>query len=604
MCGIAAIYAYENSAPPVDRAELLRIRDHMVTRGPDGFGDWYSGDNRVGLAHRRLSIIDLSDIAAQPMTNDDGSLIITYNGEIYNYNVLRERLKAKGCHFRSHSDTEVLLHLYAEKGPEMVHELRGMYAFAIWDARKECLFIARDPFGIKPLYYSDDGHTFRLASQVKALLAGRGIDTSSDPAGHVGFFLWGHVPEPYTLYKKIRMLPPGCSFMVNRQGFRKLTTFCSIPNELARSEIEPFDGDRGTMLKRLRAALLDSVRHHLVADVPVGVFLSSGLDSATLAALASETGGSLKTITLGFEEYRGTGKDEVPLAEEVAHLYGAEHQTIWVRKEDFQSDFAELINSMDQPTTDGVNTYFVSKAATQAGLKVAISGLGGDELFGGYPSFRQIPKMIKLLRPVSLVPGVGKGFRAVCAPVLKHFTSPKYAGILEYGGSVGSAYLLRRGMFMPWELPDVLDVEIVREGWKELETLVRLDETVAGITSEHLQVSALETTWYMRNQLLRDTDWTSMAHSLEIRVPLVDIVLLRTVIAAIGNGYSLNKQDMALTPQRPLQPAILNRQKTGFSIPVQEWLRAAQGQTENMTDRGLRGWAKQVYSVATGVNKP
>lgn len=600
MCGIAVLYAYDNSAPPVDREELLRIRDHMVTRGPDGFGDWYSVNNRVGLAHRRLSIIDLSDIAAQPMTNDDGSLIITYNGEIYNYNVLREWLKVKGYHFRSHSDTEVLLHLYAEKGPEMVHELRGMYAFAIWDAREEGLFIARDPFGIKPLYYSDDGHTFRLASQVKALLAGRGVDTAPDPAGHVGFFLWGHVPEPYTLYKKIRMLPPGCSFMVNRKGFRKLKTFCSIPNELAKSKAAPFNGDRETMLKRLRAALLDSVRHHLVADVPVGVFLSSGLDSTTLAALASETGGSLKTITLGFEEYRGTERDEVPLAEEVAHLYGAEHQTIWIGKEDFQHDFAKLLEAMDQPSTDGVNTYFVSKAAARAGLKVAISGLGGDELFGGYSSFRQIPKMIKLLRPVSLVPGVGKGFRVVCAPVLKHFTSPKYAGLLEYGGSVGSAYLLRRGMFMPWELPDVLDVEIVREGWKELETLARLDEAVAGITSERLQVSALETTWYMRNQLLRDTDWTSMAHSLEIRVPLVDIVLLRTVTTAIENGYSFNKQDMASTPQRSLQSAILNRQKTGFSIPVQEWLSASQGQTGNMADRGLRGWAKQIYSVVTG----
>src|SRR5690606_25373195 len=250
-----------------------------------------------------------------------------------------------------------------------------------------------------------------------------------------------------------------------------------------------------------------SVRHHLVADVDVGVFLSSGLDSTTLAALAAEAGGTLRTVTLGFAEYRDTHDDEVPLAEAVAHRYGAEHETVWIGRSDFRDAFDHLTASMDQPTTDGVNSYFVSRAARQAGLKVALSGLGGDELFGGYPSFTEIPRLVALLGPIPAAAALGRGFRVVAAPVLRRFTSPKYAGVLEYGTDYGGAYLLRRGFFMPWELPAVLDPDLVREGWAELQTRARLGATVELIETPRLKVTALESAWYMRNQLLRDTDW-------------------------------------------------------------------------------------------------
>ena len=209
MCGIAGIYAYRNDALKVDRGELRRIRDHMTARGPDGCGEWFSEDGRVALGHRRLAILDLSERGAQPMVSADGQLIISFNGEIYNYRTLRAQLERKGYGFRSQSDTEVLLHLYAEKGEAMLEELRGMYAFALWDARKQGLLLARDPLGIKPLYYADDGATLQVASQVKALLKGGHIDTTPEPAGHVGFFLWGHVPEPYTFFKGIKALPAG-----------------------------------------------------------------------------------------------------------------------------------------------------------------------------------------------------------------------------------------------------------------------------------------------------------------------------------------------------------------------------------------------------------
>jgi asparagine synthase (glutamine-hydrolysing) len=344
----------------------------------------------------------------------------------------------------------------------------------------------------------------------------------------------------------------------------------------------------------LRKALLDSVRHHQVADVPVGIFLSSGLDSTTIAALASEIGTELQTVTLGFHEYRGTGDDETPLAEEVAKRYGAKHQTKWVEKKDFQLELSNLLDAMDQPSIDGVNIYFVSKVCAETGLKAALSGLGGDELFGGYPSFKQIPRVQKILSPFRYFPAVGKMFRVVSAPVLKRFTSPKYAGLLEYGGSYGGAYLLRRGMFMPWELPEVLDGDMVREGWQELRTLLRLNNTVDGIGHERIKVSALEMCWYMRNQLLRDSDWASMAHSFEIRVPLIDIDLLRGLIPSLMGDSPPTKTDMACTPEKKLPKQVFQRQKTGFTVPIKTWLQYPEHINVD-SERGLRSWSKFLY---------
>ena len=594
MCGIAATVAYGGAV--VDRDELARTCARMAARGPDGAGTWLSPDERVALGHRRLSIIDLSQAGAQPMHDASGTLSITFNGEIYNYRELRDELEDKGHGFRSHSDTEVLLRLYAAKGEAMVESLRGMFAFALWDARRNALFLARDPYGIKPLYWADDGRVFRAASQVKALLAGGAIDKAPDPAGHVGFFVWGHVPEPHTLYHAIRALPAGHTMWVDGSGGpRTARPYAVVSAALAAAEDDPARTDG--VDDDLRRALLDSIRHHLVADVEVGVFLSAGRDSTTVAALASEVGGRLRTVTLGFAEYRGTPDDEVPLAREVAAHYGARHETVWIDRADFSGAFERLLESMDQPTTDGVNIYFVSRAAAQTGLKVALSGLGGDELFGGYPSFSEIPRLVGLVGRVPLAAQVGPGVRAVAAPMLRRFTSPKYAGLLEYGRDYAGAYLLRRGLFMPWELPEILDPDLVREGWRALETPARLERTVGGIRTERFKVTALESTWYMRNQLLRDTDWASMAHSLEVRVPFVDWGLLRAVAPLLAARPELGKQSMACTPREPLPEAVMSRPKTGFSTPVRRWM-LEEGLVSE-ADRGLRGWAREVYRRAT-----
>jgi len=338
------------------------------------------------------------------------------------------------------------------------------------------------------------------------------------------------------------------------------------------------------------------VRHHLIADVDVGLFLSAGLDSATLTALASEVHDQIKTVTLGFEEFRGTHDDEVPGAERIAKRYGTDHETVWVTQGDFAAAHDDALGAMDQPTIDGANSYFVSRAAREAGLKVALSGLGGDELFGGYPSFSQIPRLVSTVGSVPGAATVGKGLRVVSEPVIKRMTSPKYAGLLEYGNDYAGAYLLRRGLYMPWELPEVLDPDLVGEGWAALQPLARLRETAAGIANEHLRVTALESTWYMRNQLLRDTDWASMAHSLEVRTPLVDHHLLSQVAPLVAH-HGLTKQDMARTPAEPLPEALLDRPKSGFTVPVREWL--LQDRPEYEDARGLRGWAQYIYNRHT-----
>lgn len=592
MCGLVALFSYGADAAPVAMEELRRIRDRMAKRGPDGSGEWIAADRRTALGHRRLSIIDLRSIADQPMAHDGGRLRIVFNGEIYNYRELREDLKRQGRVFRTESDTEVILQLYDQDGPDCVRRLRGMFAFALWDERRHGLLLARDPLGIKPLYVADDGRTLRAASQVKALLAGGGVDTRADAAGHCGFFLWGNIPDPYTLYRGIRALPAGTTQWIDRQGARAPQTYWDVTETLA-SAASAAPADRR---EALREALIDSLRHHFVADVPVGVFLSAGLDSTTIAALASEDGAdNLRTLTLGFREYAGRENDETRLAELVAQQRHTHHTTRWVAASEFAQDRAALMDAMDQPSIDGTNTYFVAKAAHEAGLKVALSGLGGDEVFAGYPSFRQVPRLARLLGPFACFSGFGRAVRRATAPWLKNRVPPKYPGLLEYGTSFGGAYMLRRCLFMPWELDGLLPREMVRDGLAELDTLGRLDRGIERLDNPRLKVTALEIAWYMRHQLLRDSDWAGMAHSLEIRVPLVDATLLTRLASLLASATPPAKGDMADACQTPLPPEVRHRAKTGFVVPVQEWV---QGETAGAPSaaRGFRGWARLVYA--------
>lgn len=589
MCGLAAIFAYRDNNRQISQTELQSMRDAMLARGPDGCGLWLSEHMDIGLTHRRLSILDLSERGAQPMSTPDGKLRIVFNGEIYNFRELRAQLQAQGHVFYSDSDTEVLLYAYREYGRAMVDRLRGMFAFAIWDEDKRGVFLARDHFGIKPLYFHDDGSTLRVASQVKAMLAGGGIDTSPEPAGHVGFFLWGCVPEPYTCYRNLYALQAGHTLWVDRNGAGAPHKYFDIAEELHIAANARPSADASEILKQ---ALSDSVKQHLIADVPVGVFLSSGLDSSVLTALAAQQNDRLHAVTLGFDEFKDSPADEVPLARKIAAHYRSTHRVFFISRHDFEQKLPAIMQAMDQPSIDGVNTYFVAQSARQAGLKVALSGVGGDELLAGYPSFRQVPALVSCLKPFSVLPRAGQLLRIVSVPLLKHVTSPKYAGLFEYGGSYAGAYLLRRGLFMPWELPEFLDAEFVKAGWSTLQPLLRLEEQLKTIETPHAKVAALEISLYLRNMLLRDADWAGMAHALEIRTPMVDVDLFRALAPCLSNNDNLPlKRHLGNVPERPLPAEIINRPKTGFNIPVREWLNNT---ASTSGQRGLRGWALRV----------
>jgi asparagine synthase (glutamine-hydrolysing) len=337
----------------------------------------------------------------------------------------------------------------------------------------------------------------------------------------------------------------------------------------------------GSEVEYLREALRDSVRAHLVADVPVGAFLSAGLDSSTIVALARELRSApIETITLTTDEFRGTRNDEAPLAKEIARHLDVRHRVRSMSIREFESDLPAFLAAMDQPTIDGLNTWFVSKAAAETGLKVALSGLGGDELLGGYPTFRRIPRMVERWRRLSRLPGLGKLFCALYSGVSSHYSKidPKYAGVLRYGGTYRGAYLIERGVVKPWELSHVLDRDVAGAG---LERLAELHDELTALSGHEVngfaKVSILESSRYMRNQLLRDSDWAGMAHSLEIRVPLVDAVLTERLAGLAATGrYEFGKSALLKTLQGGLPAGVSGRSKTGFTVPLWQWLRKSE----------------------------
>jgi asparagine synthase (glutamine-hydrolysing) len=500
------------------------------------------------------------------------------------------------------SDTEVLLELYRAKGTAMLGELRGMFAFALWDAAHRRLLIARDLYGIKPLYVAVDGGVVRVASQVKALLAGGGVGRRQDAAGVAGFFLRGYVPEPFTLYGSIRALPAGSFAWVDERGMSEPAQFASVPAILSEAVQGAVPMSEEERQERFQHAFLESVRYHLVADVRVGVFLSSGRDSTSTLALAREAGATdLKTVTLSFANYQGTPRDEAPLAQEVAEYYRTDHSTVTISRAEFHAEYPRIIDAMDQPTTDAVNSYLVSWAAAQCGLKVAMSGTGGDELLGGYGTYRKVPLMVKYSRLPSKVPLLPEALhRTYLALTPKRSThiSQKHGSVLIYGPTYAGAYFLKRAVFMPWDLPELMGVDAAREGLERLGMIGLIDRALTPDPSLPFpRMVALESSLYLRDQLLRDIDWASMAHSLEVRVPLVEHHLLREVAPLLVHSRGNRKLYLARSPVGGLPPAVYTRGKTGFAVPVREWMLGGERGGKGK-EFGKRGWARYLYNTA------
>jgi len=596
MCGVAGAFARHGTLSPHHQDVVQRINDWQAHRGPDGEGFWTSRDRILMFGHRRLAIIDTGPSGAQPMTDTTGRWTINQNGEIYNYRALRRELEDLGRTFATNSDTEVLINVIAQWGEDGLKRLRGMFAFALWDDQEKELWLARDPYGIKPLYVAEVGDVLWFASQARALAECAPVSPRRDPAALVGYYVWGSVPEPFSWWADIRPVAAG-QVMRIRAGGRPPSSrqYYSVSAQFTGAIAEPMSRSM------LRTTLRDSVRQHLVADTDVGVFLSSGVDSNVLASLAAPEVKGLKTITLAFREYEGTHNDEAPLAEQAARALGSEHHTVRIDKEEFEDLLPDFFRKMDQPTIDGLNTYLISRVAKKQGLKVVLSGLGGDELFGSYPSFQQIPPLLNMAKAMPGLVTIGRIIQSASRELFPKFYYSKLASVLACSGNILDAYMLRRCVYQLEGLDLILDQQWLEAGLVRLQEARSQDIVLEPLrhASWRAQISALESCTYLRNQLLRDADWAGMAHGVEIRVPYVDRVVLETLGPVIGSSYPLQKSDLLAVPDA--LPAELSwRKKTGFISPAHEW---ATGET-HAGRQGLKTWANLVPRLMRGSYRP
>ncbi len=573
MCGIAGVV--ECDGPLRDASRLAAALDAALAhRGPDGAGTWSaldSGAANVLLVHRRLAIIDPGPGGAQPMSTADGRHHIVFNGEIYNYRALRASLESRGECFTTGSDTEVLLRLVALDGPASLARVRGMFAFACWNAAERTLLVARDRFGIKPLYVAANAQRVAFASELGALRAAGLTGGAVSVAGVLAFLEWGSVPPPLTWTRGVEMLAPGTwrRWQIGHPASDTRGTFADA-RDAYRSGTRPA-ATAGAFRADVADALRDSVRAHLVADVPVGVFLSGGIDSGALVSCALSAGAAnLQTFTVGFDD----ASSESERAKLVAEAFGTRHHELHVSSADVARDLAAVIARLDQPTIDAVNSYYVSRAVASTGIKAVLSGAGGDEMFGGYPSFTRLPRAMSMKRWAGpFWPAIGP----LAGIAMPERLRARWRHFASTNGSVSEAYRVQRGFLLPEEvnaiagpaLRDAGDAAIeVREVEHALLDASSSDETPAA------SVARLESRMYLGSQLLRDLDAMSMAHALEVRVPFVDHELASRVWPGLGHHPELMRGKRLLhdTLERPLPAAIVNHPKQGFTLPFAQWM--------------------------------
>jgi asparagine synthase (glutamine-hydrolysing) len=572
MCGIAGLLDFDENGPPRNSGKILRLMlDSIRHRGPDDRGEQLITNENgptFHLGHQRFSIIDLSTGGHQPMHNDDRSLWISTNSEIYNYRELREELSYK-FRFKSQSDTEVLLKSFEQWNLDCLHKLRGMFAFAVWDSIKQSLILVRDRLGIKPLYYLSTEKQFLFASEVRAIHAS-GISVSKiNPTGLYHYLSFGHLKSPNTLIGNIKELKPGHYLIVNRDGKFEEKRYWH-PLNLITSDSNEDDS--------IQSLICDAVKQRQVSDVPIGAFLSGGIDSSAIVShMAKNSEDQISTLTIGFKEKEF---DESEHSAEISRLFKTRHQLITLDEKQLLDALPAAIGAMDQPTMDGINTFLISRAAHEAGLKVVLSGLGGDELFGGYPSFHLLPqlrarkKMIKQLPNFLLRLATGilkKSFPSDQNNKINHWTEGKFSGVHEY-------YLLRAlycedQIFELFVEPKLAEKEIQKD----------FEATSDSLSYENLDgdfnlISYLETTHYLQNMLLRDTDMMSMSHPLEVRVPFMDHKLVEHMFSMPTKlkKLSLTPKALLVDSMNPSLPdSIVYRKKMGFTLPFEPWMRGA-----------------------------
>ncbi len=551
MCRIAGI-----ADKALQKEALFSITKLMcdVLRhgGPDDEGIYLSAAHNLCLGNRRLAIIDLSIHGHQPM-NYAGRFHITYNGEIYNYKELKSELMAAGLHFHSHCDTEVILAAFAHWGQNAFAKLKGMFAFALWDLQEETLYLVRDASGIKPLYYHLTTERIVFASEIRAFNAVPYLQ-QADAEWEVYLLAYGHLPEPCTTLKDVQPLTKGCCLIYHLpNGDHCVKPFATTKQTTAIN-------DKAGAEEQLRSVFGKAVKRHLFADAPIGIFLSGGLDSAIIAKIAEvQENISLNTLSIFFEEEAYSEKNYQDL---LTAGITSNHRGFLLQEKQFHDHLPAIINDMDLPSSDGINTWFISKYAKDSGLKAVLSGIGADELFGGYPSFSRMNKTALLEK---LPNAVLRSGRITQSKILRRLC---YLSLHNPQGK----YLFLRGHFIPVEIAAYLGIS-EKEVWHILERPLYKQQVEHRCAKD--EASWLEINFYMQNQLLRDADVMSMIHGLEIRLPYLDadfIDLVAAIEPHIKYSGPLKKQLLIDAFRTVLPEPVWNRSKMGFSFPFKEWL--------------------------------
>ncbi len=561
MCGIAGIWG-SGSADGLEAA-VLRMVATQHHRGPDEQRSVAvrTGPATLALGFDRLAILDLSSEASQPMHHAATGSWLVFNGEIYNFRALRTVLEQRGHRFRSSGDTEVLLAALVEWGTAALMRLRGMYAFAFFDGRTQRLMLGRDPFGIKPLLYGWPGDELVFASELRAIRATGRADLTLDRGALAAYLTYGAVPEPHTMAREIAMLPPGHVLEVDARGRSAGPRAVLALDDLV-EQAGPVPS-RADAVEMAGVTLAGAVAAHLESDVPLGVLLSGGIDSTLVASLAARHGVEPHFLTVGFDEPRF---NEVATARATALRLGGRHHVVSLAANDVLSLLPDALAAMDQPTADGVNTFVITRAAAERGIKVLVSGLGGDELFGGYTTFRKAPLLAaygRRLAPLArLLATLGVGNVAQWSKV----------AAARHVGDLRAAYLVQRALGA--EIPDDGRCGLPSDTWESLAT--RRDH------SAYRAISALEVSFYLRSQLLHDADVFASANSVELRVPFLDVEVLRLAwrlpaASHLGRGGVRKGVLKALLHRlEPRHP--IGRAKMGFVFPWAAWLHGPLGE--------------------------
>jgi asparagine synthase (glutamine-hydrolysing) len=552
MCRIAGIISKRLNLDE-NKAKVSLMCEVLKHGGPDDMGIFCAADTNLVFGHRRLAIIDLSKNGHQPMADVAKRTWITFNGEIYNYLELKQELLAAGAAFNSNTDTEVILQAYLYWGIGAFARLRGMFAFALYDIAKALTYLVRDSTGIKPLYYHIENSQLSFASEIKALKIA-GVATVENPNWLIKFLAFGHVPEPDTTLKGVYNLPKG-HFLCwdNNTGSALINSYAQPVN---RNYITALNEAK----KSISTTLNMAVNRQLIADAPIGIFLSGGIDSSLLTLLAGQQNTHhLKTVSICFNE---KNYDESAYQQQVLKKIDAEKFTHLVKQDDFNNFFSAVLDAMDMPTTDGINTWFISKYARQDGLKAVLSGIGADELFGGYPSFNRI-KYIQYLRKLP----------AAIIKATNYLVSDPYKKLSFLNSPHPLAdYLFLRGLFVPADIAAILNCDEKQV----YDVLFSIDVPPYSGLHNQEQAAWLETNLYMQNQLLRDTDVMSMSHGLEVRVPFLDEdfqQLANNISPRIRFKDDQPKKILIDTFRDILPTSVWNRPKMGFSFPLQQWMR-------------------------------